>query len=409
MWADSTFEDLVQYNDGFRTQLIGTPEQIAERIAAYRKRGVDLILGGFLHFQEEIEYFGSRVLPLVREIEDSEEDSVGAPVLLRVALSRSASIHGCASVDGRIAQASSTGEVMSYPPGSPGYPPAQQPTTQFAAPTQQFGKLPEQQLRRRRRSEQAAHVSDRRSGGAWPRASTCRASARCSPRAQTSSRRHCLISAWSRRCSRRCWPVSACAQAEAAARARRGAVGAGLPAGDRDRADRAGRRVIDWGLYLIIAFSVVQAIVAVAVLLFDAGVITAAGAAGPSTSSSSSNTASTAARARTTDSPSSPAARRTSSRATSSSARATRPHGMAAATRAARRPAGSRAAARRPPGRPADPAHRFPDLRPAAGEHTRRPHRCRCNHSHESAIVVILAVRPSAVVVWAARASTSRA
>ena len=33
MWADSSFEDLVQYNDGFRTQLIGTPEQIAERIA----------------------------------------------------------------------------------------------------------------------------------------------------------------------------------------------------------------------------------------------------------------------------------------------------------------------------------------------------------------------------------------
>ncbi len=69
MWADSTFEDLVQYNDGFRTQLIGTPEQIAERTAAYRKRGVDLILGGFLHFQEEIEYFGAKVLPLVREIE----------------------------------------------------------------------------------------------------------------------------------------------------------------------------------------------------------------------------------------------------------------------------------------------------------------------------------------------------
>jgi len=32
---------------------------------------------------------------------------------------------------------------MTYPPGSPGYPPAQQPTSQFAAPTQQFGKLPE--------------------------------------------------------------------------------------------------------------------------------------------------------------------------------------------------------------------------------------------------------------------------
>ena len=32
---------------------------------------------------------------------------------------------------------------MTYPPGSPGYPPAQQPTTQFAAPTQQFGKSPD--------------------------------------------------------------------------------------------------------------------------------------------------------------------------------------------------------------------------------------------------------------------------
>ena len=72
MWADSTFEDLVQYNDGFRTRLIGTPEQIAERIVAYRKRGVDLILGGFLHFQEEIEYFGAKVAPLVREIEAAE-------------------------------------------------------------------------------------------------------------------------------------------------------------------------------------------------------------------------------------------------------------------------------------------------------------------------------------------------
>jgi FMNH2-dependent dimethyl sulfone monooxygenase len=45
------------------------------------KRGVDLVLGGFLHFQEETSYFGSRVLPLVREIEDSEQDSVGEPVL----------------------------------------------------------------------------------------------------------------------------------------------------------------------------------------------------------------------------------------------------------------------------------------------------------------------------------------
>lgn len=69
MWANSSFEDLVQYNDGFRTQLIGTAEQVAERIVAYRKLGVNLILAGFLHFQEEVEAFGRNVLPLVRELE----------------------------------------------------------------------------------------------------------------------------------------------------------------------------------------------------------------------------------------------------------------------------------------------------------------------------------------------------
>lgn len=68
-WAKSSFEDLVQYNDGFKTNLIGTPEQIAERIVALKAVGVDLVLAGFLHFQEEVEYFGNRVLPLVRELE----------------------------------------------------------------------------------------------------------------------------------------------------------------------------------------------------------------------------------------------------------------------------------------------------------------------------------------------------
>lgn len=41
-WAKSTFEDLVQYNDGFKTNLIGTPRQIAERIVALKAAGVDL-------------------------------------------------------------------------------------------------------------------------------------------------------------------------------------------------------------------------------------------------------------------------------------------------------------------------------------------------------------------------------
>jgi FMNH2-dependent dimethyl sulfone monooxygenase len=69
MWADSAFEDLVQYNDGFRSKLIGTPEQIARRAIEYKKRGVNLLLLGFLHYHEEVEYFGKHVLPIVRELE----------------------------------------------------------------------------------------------------------------------------------------------------------------------------------------------------------------------------------------------------------------------------------------------------------------------------------------------------
>ncbi|MBB4380426.1 FMNH2-dependent dimethyl sulfone monooxygenase [Bradyrhizobium sp. SBR1B] len=68
-WAKSTFQDLVQYNDGFRSNLIGTPQQVAERIIELKHAGADLILLGFLHFQEEVEYFGKHVIPLVRELE----------------------------------------------------------------------------------------------------------------------------------------------------------------------------------------------------------------------------------------------------------------------------------------------------------------------------------------------------
>jgi FMNH2-dependent dimethyl sulfone monooxygenase len=61
-WARSTAADLVQPNDGFKTNLIGRPEQVARRI-------IELKRAGFLHFQEEVEYFGRRVYPLVRELE----------------------------------------------------------------------------------------------------------------------------------------------------------------------------------------------------------------------------------------------------------------------------------------------------------------------------------------------------
>ncbi|MDC4876225.1 dimethyl sulfone monooxygenase SfnG [Acinetobacter baumannii] len=79
-WAKSTFEDLVQYNDGFKTNLIGTPQQIAERIVALKAVGVDLVLTGFLHFIEEVEYFGEKVLPLVRELEAKQKQQHVAAV-----------------------------------------------------------------------------------------------------------------------------------------------------------------------------------------------------------------------------------------------------------------------------------------------------------------------------------------
>ncbi|NLZ87158.1 MAG: dimethyl sulfone monooxygenase SfnG, partial [Gammaproteobacteria bacterium] len=40
--------------------------------------GVDLVLSGFLHCVEEVEYFGEKVLPLVRELEAQQQQVVQA-------------------------------------------------------------------------------------------------------------------------------------------------------------------------------------------------------------------------------------------------------------------------------------------------------------------------------------------
>lgn len=77
MWQDSDFADLVQYNDGFRTGLVGTPEQIAHRMLEHKRRGVHLFLLGFLHFQEDVQHFGREILPIVRELEAAELERVG--------------------------------------------------------------------------------------------------------------------------------------------------------------------------------------------------------------------------------------------------------------------------------------------------------------------------------------------
>ena len=69
MWANSKFEDLVQYNDGFKTKLIGTPEQIVDRILLLKSLGIDIILVAFLHYGDDIEQFGEQILSKVRQLE----------------------------------------------------------------------------------------------------------------------------------------------------------------------------------------------------------------------------------------------------------------------------------------------------------------------------------------------------
>lgn len=54
-------------NRGLRPNLIGTPDQIAERIVAYEEAGVDLLLLQFSPQLEEMERFSKQVMPLVEE------------------------------------------------------------------------------------------------------------------------------------------------------------------------------------------------------------------------------------------------------------------------------------------------------------------------------------------------------
>ncbi len=52
-------------NRGLRPGLIGTPEQVAQKIKAYKKVGVDLLIIQCANMQEELEYIAKKVMPLV--------------------------------------------------------------------------------------------------------------------------------------------------------------------------------------------------------------------------------------------------------------------------------------------------------------------------------------------------------
>lgn len=55
-------------NRGLRPNLIGTPEQIAERIVAFEEAGVDLLLLQFSPQLQEMEQFSKKVMPLVEKL-----------------------------------------------------------------------------------------------------------------------------------------------------------------------------------------------------------------------------------------------------------------------------------------------------------------------------------------------------
>ncbi|HWO74446.1 MAG TPA: LLM class flavin-dependent oxidoreductase [Bacillus sp. (in: firmicutes)] len=59
-------------NRGLRPNLIGTPEQIAERILAFEEAGVDLLLLQFSPQLEEMERFSRDVMPLVEKLRNKQ-------------------------------------------------------------------------------------------------------------------------------------------------------------------------------------------------------------------------------------------------------------------------------------------------------------------------------------------------
>ena len=163
---------------------------------------------------------------------------------------------------------------MTYPPGSPGYPPAQQPTTQFAAPTQQFGKPPDVAPAAEGPSKLPVYLTAAVAAlglavylsnyGPLFEAS---GSELFTPTLLDLGVATSLLAALIAGVS--LVPKQKSAPALVAVLSVLGfllaiAIVLTAPRGVN----------IEWGLYLIIGFGVVQAIVAVAVLLFDAGVIT---------------------------------------------------------------------------------------------------------------------------------------
>jgi hypothetical protein len=170
---------------------------------------------------------------------------------------------------------------MTYPPGSPGYPPAQQPTTQFAAPTQQFGKLPDAAPAAEGPSKLPMYLTAAVaalglavylssfgplftiSSSDFPGLGDLSGASFGLALAVVASLLAGLLAGVSLLPKQKTYVVVVAVLAVVAFLLVIGEI-----------IDKPSGASIGWALYLIIAFSVVQAIVAVALLLFDAGVIT---------------------------------------------------------------------------------------------------------------------------------------
>ncbi len=62
-----SLEDYSVSNRGLRAGLVGTPEQVAERVIALEQAGVNLLLIQCSPQYEEMERFAEEVIPLVNE------------------------------------------------------------------------------------------------------------------------------------------------------------------------------------------------------------------------------------------------------------------------------------------------------------------------------------------------------
>ena len=70
-----SLEDYSVSNRGLRSGLVGTPEQVAERILEFEAAGLDLLLLQFSPQYEEMERFAEDVIPLVnRKLHHQEHE-----------------------------------------------------------------------------------------------------------------------------------------------------------------------------------------------------------------------------------------------------------------------------------------------------------------------------------------------